>query len=924
MILSGISSIAQIVLLRSDVILVDLLQETLFGVTPKHSSLLESIQALSPNRFRQQPMCNALDNILSDRCQSDLDYGFAFLGDLYDEFFIYDGQSIIVNPDKVDLYSGLICKIHPYNLIGYNLATLMTEGRLTAVNIYEYAKHCTPLALSTDRLHKEYADNHIHLGGAQDPQQNFISLLEHPALLKQYDLAFTKSLPRIGEFSFINCGKLSIGAMLDIARVISSNIHRAILTNDISVMDGAIQDVQSIARIGKAFAVSCPTRYTLDAMISSLSVTTSFGRSFFDRAGALLRQAIGFYHKGYFEQFWFVYNVLLFYFLKQHSESRSTSRLIKIFIHISNIIRSYTVMSQNIGLGHFVEFFDSKLRKTGHKYSYRSKSRNVAHSIFSTGTWRVEGKVSPDAVTSSKGEIWDYKFAFDEAISKIEYQKIRDRKQKIFPDSRDFERKYQFSVHFHRGKETKCTMNSKNDLLTARYSSLRHKLKYQAKRLDRTLCAGGVEQKINILWGRQKCEEILRYQEKLKTTFVDLSRLISSLDIAGDETATPPEVYAPIIRYLRRGPRYLDNMREQYYRHIKGDGFCKRRKLHLSVHAGEDFDHILTGMRRVDETIEFYKMSNRDRLGHALAVGISPHVWLKRNGDICMKKQDLLDDYLWLYYQMKEVLACHPVVLKLYVRYEGYLYKLIEEIYGDVESETMLDDYYRAWELRQYCPIEMKRFLDNRQGLNISSLDEYIKESLPRQEVSYSETDRYKKLYRINEKYQHCGKVRRNGDKTVFVRFDDTGKNASCNYKVITPEDLDLLELIQDFLIEKICQKEIIIETNPSSNVYISFLQDFSEHPIFRWDPINKEDLAKGARFNLYGIRKSKVKICVNSDDPAIFLTTLPNEFQLLKNAAIPRHSGNCENVEAWLEKIRMNGLDIFDYNHLEHEYTKI
>ncbi|CAG36891.1 amidohydrolase family protein [Desulfotalea psychrophila] len=243
----------------------------------------------------------------------------------------------------------------------------------------------------------------------------------------------------------------------------------------------------------------------------------------------------------------------------------------------------------------------------------------------------------------------------------------------------------------------------------------------------------------------------------------------------------------------------------------------------------------------------------------------------------------------------------------------------------------LLDDHRLAWKLRQYCPLKMQRFqVDNPQKAgtslghysDMSELDEYIREALPPKELRCAEDGHNREAHKINNDYQHRQDVRERGSEKIFKKYEATGKLDK--YETICDDDLLLLELIQDSLIQKICDKEIIIETNPTSNVYISFLGDHAEHPIFRWHPINREDLNTGARFNPHGLRTSKAKVCINTDDPAIFVTSLPNEYDLLKNAALSKHSHNQEEVEVWLEGIRKTGLDIFDYDHLEHEYSKI
>lgn len=49
--------------------------------------------------------------------------------------------------------------------------------------------------------------------------------------------------------------------------------------------------------------------------------------------------------------------------------------------------------------------------------------------------------------------------------------------------------------------------------------------------------------------------------------------------------------------------------------------------------AGEDFKHIISGIRSIYEAITFLEMGHGDRLGHCTAIGINPALWLKRTGE---------------------------------------------------------------------------------------------------------------------------------------------------------------------------------------------------------------------------------------------------------------------------------------------------
>ena len=59
------------------------------------------------------------------------------------------------------------------------------------------------------------------------------------------------------------------------------------------------------------------------------------------------------------------------------------------------------------------------------------------------------------------------------------------------------------------------------------------------------------------------------------------------------------------------------------------------------------------------------------------------------------------------------------------------------------------------------------------------------------------------------------------------------------------------------------------------------------------------------------------MRVCVNTDDPGIFPTTLPNEFQLLKEAALNHHGIGYLEAEHWIESLRQAGVDMFTQAHI-------
>ena len=72
-----------------------------------------------------------------------------------------------------------------------------------------------------------------------------------------------------------------------------------------------------------------------------------------------------------------------------------------------------------------------------------------------------------------------------------------------------------------------------------------------------------------------------------------------------------------------------------------------------------------------------------------------------------------------------------------------------------------------------------------------------------------------------------------------------------------------------------------------------------------------------GMGFSEYadGLRKNVIRVCVNTDDPAIFCTTLENEFMLLQYGA-KNNMDDCDNIEEvenWLRNLKKFNDKVFE-----------
>ncbi len=87
------------------------------------------------------------------------------------------------------------------------------------------------------------------------------------------------------------------------------------------------------------------------------------------------------------------------------------------------------------------------------------------------------------------------------------------------------------------------------------------------------------------------------------------------------------------------GQRTGLDLSRQYDRHVP--------PLRRTVHAGEDYPHLLTGLRLVGDTVRRLDLKPGDRLGHALALGFDPDRWAQTTGKAVLPLDVRLFDLAW-------------------------------------------------------------------------------------------------------------------------------------------------------------------------------------------------------------------------------------------------------------------------------------
>lgn len=316
--------------------------------------------------------------------------------------------------------------------------------------------------------------------------------------------------------------------------------------------------------------------------------------------------------------------------------------------------------------------------------------------------------------------------------------------------------------------------------------------------------------------------ELSKGRRALRRVIDDFGRLrrhVVGFDAAANELHAPPEVFAPL------------------FRHLRCDGYHN-----FTYHAGEDFVHLLSGIRAVFEALAFLDLQPGNRIGHATAVGMCPDLWHRRIGPVVVTNMgDRLDDLVFARWVL---LGAGGSGAKL-AEVDAEISRLSRCIYGEPLPPDLLLD---AWKMRSCDPLaafdyysEVGAFLDP------AIRDEYV--------ATRKEKDRNASAFDVFTKYHSDTKVISRSLAPIAVGTEDAPE-------ILDPDDL---RRIQNIVLDEFNRRKVAIETLLTSNLRISVYEHYKEHHIFRW-------------LGFAGARP-KVSVCIGSDDPGVFATNLRNEY---------------------------------------------
>lgn len=856
-------------------------------------ALRSDLDARWPRHFR----LNELESIATQVCRDSFLLGpeLPVLDALFDELMEVDGELICFRMPHVQAYLRMSAEVEPAAIVGWHLAGLAIEsGRTDPRRFKRLVSLQNSFFGPRSFEHRPVAENHAHIGGTFGDGAVLSKLV---LAVGDIDLARALGKEHFPEDRFvlprIRRARSLVNEFLLIWRQGPFGTHPEEIPQKLERASAG--DDMLLGRLTEIHWRTFVETIQVDSDIDSRWLVMALSR-------ALLA--------GDLETAWLWLYVALWFTYRDPAASMQERAAVLSVISEFNLLRRRLLMDGR-GLRRFTErYYSPSMRGLARNSAVLGVAldQDVARRVFVQGSDQAELKVGPDGFTPTLANALAY------AIDGLQADPMRgllppatDGSHEEFRRARraTFDR-WHFCVHFSRRGD-------------GGRAKRRVKLWDEAKELLRVSSSHAVWHSAGLLNG-----------DEHRDYHFEPGHFLRGLDVAGDETKWPIEVFAPALRWLRKV-------------HL-AQGRAKGPVLrpHLSVHAGEDYAHALSGIRHTDETVRFCGMTNGDRLGHALAIGISPQRWFDRHGEALLDVDEHLDNLVWAWNAATHLAARLPLAgqvlprlelrIRRFLRHASWMTPVQSPLLAQPSASSPLPgidptsaDLYDAWALRRNCS-----HLILREDPRMPLIDTRMEEGAPDYQRLLAErrspgVDMPAMLYLMRAHFErehplHVGpKVLVKAHPAERRYQDALERRASTSTDLLhdheEPEDVEFMEALQDHLLDEYEQLGLVLEANPTSNVYIGPLNSYREHPLLRWNPPNPDDLKPGGSCNRFGLRRGAIAVTVNTDDQGIMPTTLRTELHLMREAAVDLGASGMQ-ADVWIDRIRIEGLEQFKRNH--------
>ena len=400
------------------------------------------------------------------------EYSLDRLSELFKEFFEKNGSFIYAKPKLSEEYSNLIQFIDPSLVLGHHLANSLYNKRMSRQDISAILQHYPTYGLKRKSLAKKYAENHLHLFGVAGFHVQPLLLLTKKTPSEFYKVE-SLDYPDHSVYALIREGVMTFGKVIDMMKMSFHHMfaetgycHKWGCRCEECSFSGKDIEKRSLNTFRRLILHEEPYKM-LESNIKPATFSLFFKRTNNDFE-FILKKAFEKWNKDP-EQAWVYLLMALFLWEKKDCDEnnhkgvkkRHKKYFVRIFIHALHLIRSYSVMSNNKGLSHFVDFYDSPVRELHDK---KEAAIQASQTIFRSGTTHLEAKVTSKYFTDNQNKD-KYKscgrliYNFEKSIEE-EKQKnpaIDHRQHDNFFNHREGNFKtsfgYQFSCHFIRTPE---------------------------------------------------------------------------------------------------------------------------------------------------------------------------------------------------------------------------------------------------------------------------------------------------------------------------------------------------------------------------------------------------------------------------------------------------------------------------------------
>jgi len=213
--------------------------------------------------------------------------------------------------------------------------------------------------------------------------------------------------------------------------------------------------------------------------------------------------------------------------------------------------------------------------------------------------------------------------------------------------------------------------------------------------------------------------------------------------------------------------------------------------LRTALHLGEDFDHQLSGLRQIYEPFAWELIGRGDRIGHALALGLKPKQWAKRNPRVRVRPWDRILDVGFVAWAFAD--RGLPVDAEGINRLRSSAAECFAIVFEKCPGEAL--------EAARHVWLELPVTRRPRGSRTTEMLSDWARKSIDAVQDD-SETGR---------------------------------RGLSPSLIVDTGLDLPVTKAVHEFVHRQVAEMQVAIEINPSSNLLVGGFRSIFEQPVFHF-----------------------------------------------------------------------------------------